>query len=255
MDSWRVLPVSLDKYLTENNFYKPGDHLFSGDSLSLLPNGITFRDRFTAAFMRYLVHANKTPEEAIAPFGRSWRHFQRYLTGGNQTPKMDVVVALASASGVPVEWIIGGPSRHDADTAKVFAEVQILEYRCGEADLDAVLVERAVMAQLPSSILHAVQLSAQSAKLVVVQGGDRTTTFRDGDMLLLDSSDNGRTVSPTEGVYLLKIGDAAYLQNVALTEGGLCLSDQGEYGGVYREYSDLNAIHVIGRAVWVGRSL
>jgi len=239
----------------DHNFFDTVNHFVSGATGSLPPKDITFRDRFTAAFLRYLRKVNKIPEEAIAPFGRSWRHFQRYLIGGDQTPKMDVVVALASASGVPVEWIIDGPSRVDGDPAKPLADLEILEFHCGNAAREGVVEAFGVRAQLPASILHAVELSPPSAKLVVVHGSGGTTAFRDGDLLLLDVNNEGRTLTQAGGVYLLKIADVAYLQSVVLSKDGLCLSDAGDYGGIYRECSDINAVEVIGRAVWIGRSL
>ena len=255
MDSWSILPVVFDKYLIDNSFYDAGNFLFSGEALPLPLNSITFRDRFTAAFLRYLKQTSRSPVEAMEPLGRSWRQFQRYLVGGDQTPKMGVVVALAAASGVPVEWIIGTSSRIVKELASALADVEIIVFHCAQSQQPAAFEELGLKARLPASILYSVRLEPHSARLVVVHGADTTTPFGDGDMLLLDVSDDGKAVLPEGGVYLLKSADAAYLQKIVPTANGICLSGEGEHSGIQWDISDSNAIEIIGHVVWIGRTL
>ena len=243
MDSWRKLPTILDSELIKIYFF---DFIkFSPGNLNRLPDmaGIEFRDRFTAAFLRYLVLMGCEPEMAVDALGRSWRQFQRYLVGGDQIPKTDVVKALAEASGVPIDWIVGGTKRAVGASPELLVELDVFDLELVKGTEKFNFTPRAGQAQFPADVIMAAGIDVKDAKLIVVKSDDNGNSLAHGDLLLLDTNQKAWGRHSEQMIDLL-VADA-----------------DGETTWLYRETGYVrisDATHsapltLIGRIGWIGR--
>jgi hypothetical protein len=250
MDRWRCLPTNFYNSLKKINFFEqPDDFLGRMPGLNELPES-DFRERFTAAFLRYLHSSSLEPEKAIIGFGRSWRQFQRYLVGGDQTPKTSVVAALAHASRVPLEWIVGSGSPLAIENGQLLIELEALDVHASDDAHRVHLEFRGTRLFFPRIVLKASGLKPEIAKLVIVHSSDTESGLHEGEMMLLDTSDEGKT-SPTPDLpYLFKHADRIYLQRLKRDPSGSYRLDP-----LGLELPDLKLVEVIGRVVWRGSTL
>src|SRR3546814_4575046 len=79
-------------------------------------------------------------------------------------------------------------------------------------------------------------------------------TLRDGDEVLVDSSDQGSRLR--DGIYVLRADDALVVKRVTIQPGGRLITISSD-NTAYPTWSDVDrsTIHVVGRVHWFGRSV
>lgn len=79
-------------------------------------------------------------------------------------------------------------------------------------------------------------------------------TLRDGDEVLVDSSDQGARLR--DGIYVLRADDALVVKRVTIQPGGKLITISSD-NAAYPTWSDVDrsTIHVVGRVIWFGRSV
>jgi len=249
LDSWKNLPNRLDNDLKNIDFFQIDQNLKSHSVRLPSPDQFEFRDRFTAAFIRFLGIKRIEPELAALDFKRSWRQFRRYLSGGDQIPKMDVVTALAGASNVPVDWILGTQWMPSDREQGDYIAMNIFEL------LGSKLTQWSGNVRLPKDFFNKVSICGDTAAIMLIKGSDAEPVFRDGDMVILEMGDQLASSVTRENIYLLNLNGNFYWQN------GLTHQDQSVS---YRtkpetkkdtESSNIFLNGVVGRAAWLARRL
>ena len=249
LDSWRNLPNRLDNDLKDMDFFQIDLSLKGHWSRLPSPGQFEFRDRFTAAFIRFLGIKRVEPELAALDFKRSWRQFRRYLSGGDQIPKMDVVTALSGASNVPIDWILGTqwvPSESEPDD---FITMKIFEH------LGSTLTQWSGNVRWPKDFFNKVGICLNTAAIILIKGSDAEPVFRDGDMVILEMGDQLAASTTRETVYLLNVDGNFYWRN-GLTHQDPAVSYRQKSEAVQETESPNVLLNgVVGRAAWLARRL
>lgn len=93
-----------------------------------------------------------------------------------------------------------------------------------------------------------------SLSIIHVHGESMEPTLRDGDEVLVDSSDQGSRLR--DGIYVLRADDALVVKRVTIQPGGKLITISSD-NAAYPTWSDVDrsTIHVVGRVIWFGRSV
>lgn len=93
-----------------------------------------------------------------------------------------------------------------------------------------------------------------SLSIIHVHGESMEPTLRDGDEVLVDSSDQGARLR--DGIYVLRADDALVVKRVTIQPGGKLITISSD-NAAYPTWSDVDrsTIHVVGRVIWFGRSV
>src|SRR3546814_17873581 len=79
-------------------------------------------------------------------------------------------------------------------------------------------------------------------------------TLRDGDEVLVDSSDQGSRLR--DGIYVLRADDAIVVKRVTIQPGGRLIQISSD-NTAYPPWYDVDRLqnHAVGRVIWYGRSV
>lgn len=93
-----------------------------------------------------------------------------------------------------------------------------------------------------------------SLSIIHVHGESMEPTLRDGDEVLVDSSDQGARLR--DGIYVLRADDALVVKRVTIQPCGKLITISSD-NAAYPTWSDVDrsTIHVVGRVIWFGRSV
>jgi hypothetical protein len=251
LDIWRVLPSSLDQALAKIRFFDAG---MAHARLEYLPDPelFDFRARFTAAFLRYLVVSQSEPETAVVLFQRSWRQFQRYLVGGDQTPKVAVVQQLAAAAHIPIDWIIGARPMGSVDVQAGMVILNIFDLIFDAFDGSATLSARPFKAHMPLDMVGVDPDRARSIALVLVKGVSSKTHIADGDSIVIDQSVPSHDVLSPGSLVLVQNPDNDCFDVIELSAHDV-LTGQDTVMISQRNGSKLKEWTMVGRVIWIGR--
>jgi hypothetical protein len=255
LDGWRNLPHDLSNSLENINFFASEfGTSFPAERLSDLDLG-DFRQRFTAAFLRYLMVSGEAPEIAIQAFGRSWRQFQRYLVGGDQKPKTDVVIALASLSGVPADWIMGVSRKPVSLVSDGLVVINRIDIWLDERD-NGVLppVEKGAI-QLPASVLAGSRTSGREMLALSIKSPGKVEFLKNLDLVLVDTSREGCQILPQWKPFFVSRGTKLSVTWLSEPSPGILLASSAPDAAVERNAIDPSTLSVIGRIEWIGQKL
>lgn len=94
-------------------------------------------------------------------------------------------------------------------------------------------------------------LNALKLRVITARGRSMEPTVRDGDILLVDTSEQARL---TEGIYVIDYGGESRCKRLMpLFDGGLKIcSDNPDYPPEEVKPGQVEQIRVVGRVIWVG---
>ncbi len=94
-------------------------------------------------------------------------------------------------------------------------------------------------------------LSAGKLRVITARGRSMEPTVRDGDILLVDTSEQIRL---TEGIYVIDYGGESRCKRLMpLFDGGLKIcSDNPDYPPEEVKAGQIDQVRVVGRVIWVG---
>jgi len=251
LDIWRALPASLDQALAKIRFFDAGLAHAKPEYLPD-PELFDFRARFTAAFLRYLVVSKSEPETAVILFQRSWRQFQRYLVGGDQTPKVAVVQQLAAAAHIPIDWIIGERSRGSVELQAGMVILNIFDLIFDAFAGSATLFLRPFKAHMPLDMVGVDPDRARSLALVLVKGLSSHSSIGDGDSIVIDQDVQRSDVFVPGSLVLVQNNETACFDVIELAAQDSVASH--DTVTISRRDGDRTKVwSVIGRVIWIGR--
>lgn len=191
----------------------------------------------------------------------------RVLNGGEM--KAGVLVAIAAAAGVRLEWLATGtgPMRADgagfAEEAAAFAaavprpapsdDVLISRYDArtaaglGTADSAGHIVEKVLFSA--DFIRNKLRRDPKNLALIECSGDSMEPALRDGDDLLVDTS----VTTPRSGpIYILRVGGALLAKRVQPRMDGtvMILSDNPRYPPETITPSEATPLDVVGEVLW-----
>lgn len=214
--------------------------------------------------LRSLVEAEGSQAKLAESAGISPAWLSELLKGGE--PSVPVLVALAKAGQVSVQWLATGqqapvPARLDDSKsgdlgARDFAFIPRLEVEASAGggslaaneDTDDVLAFR-------RDWLRRTGVNPNSARVLRARGDSMEPTIRDGDILLVDASID-RVID--EGIYVVVLAGLVLVKRLEVKRDGTVIlkSDNGARYGEERIPKDETAdLAVVGRVMWFGRAI
>ena len=158
---------------------------------------------------------------------------RQYLSGQSE-PTRPVLLAIARAADVSLEWLAAGQAATDV-LAKKYIYKETLAFEAGW-----------LQAEFPNSF--------ENLLLTQVKDESMEPTLKRGDLILVDTIDRDLD-SIDHGVYLLKLEDRILIKRLQYwSEKSIrVLSDNPSYEAFSIELSDNPAnLSIMGKVVWVG---
>ncbi|WP_126398278.1 XRE family transcriptional regulator [Blastochloris tepida] len=171
---------------------------------------------------------------------------------GPSLPSIEKALQLARACGVSVEWLFGGDSENSSDGKLV--NIPKADFRASAGPGSLVLSQDHGSLAMPRHILERLILRPEHALALIAEGNSMAQTIGDGDLLLIDRSDDGRRRPLASGsVYALTVDDEAFVKRIYREPGRLVL--HSDSGAPDIPVDDSRTVRIIGRVVWVGHAL
>ena len=181
---------------------------------------------------------------------------RRYVQGLNEPP-ISVVIHLAAAAGVRIEWLINGEGPKLAsstasanyETASDFVKVPVMDLALSAGVGALALAPEAPREFLTLPVVYLrghLGIAPEAAFAVSVVGDSMEKTLRDGDLAIVDSSCNA---VDRPGIYALRRGDDLFVKRVLRrTDGSLLLkADNPDYPEESLTPDRIGELQVIGR--------
>jgi phage repressor protein C with HTH and peptisase S24 domain len=189
---------------------------------------------------------------ARAELGKSETQLRRYETG-SEIP-FTVIATLAREAELPIEWLATGEPGDGEPTA--FLEdiaVQKLAFTASAGSGSLAIDDHAAKLPFPRSVLDRVNVKAANARVLEASGESMKSTINDGDLLLVDISDN--TIAEGK-VYVFSIGDEVFVKRLRRTGERIMVraDNQDLFPGEEPVPSGI-PFRVYGRVKWAGRNL
>lgn len=213
----------------------------------------SLNDRFRATFVRYAQLAHGDFEEAGKAFGRSWRHFKRYLKGGTNIPT-EVLAGLAQKSGVSLEWIVTGRGAGRADPD--IEPIRMLSIRPSAGGGSYISEENSQIVPMPRLLIAGLGLRADYARLLHAYGSSMSPTIEDGDWLLVATASIFKEDVHDGLIYVFTAGDRIHVKRLRHSpKGWIMMSDNTPTFPAEELIEPSEHFQVFGRVVWAGRRL
>ncbi len=235
------------------------------EQLLALPDGAPMPDWSNLSIGDRLAVARRLVSTGIIEevTGKSDSQLQRYEIA--PTIPLTSVAALAAETQIPVQWFVTGnamdrkaplvritPDAPQADPDDV--PVQKLAFKAAAGRGALILDELADHIRFPRAILDHVGVAPQNARLMEASGESMRDTISDGDLLLVDVSQNAQQV--VEGkIYVFAISNEAYVKRLRRAgERMIMISDNKELFPA-EDVPEQSSLQIFGRVRWTGRSL
>lgn len=161
---------------------------------------------------------------------------RQYLSG-NSEPTRPVLLAIAHAADVSLEWLAAGQAATDV-LAKKYIYKETLAFEAGW-----------LQAEFPKSF--------ENLLLTQVKDESMEPTLRAGDLILVDT--NSRDLEDIEhGVYMFKLDDRILIKRLQYHAGKTLrvLSDNSAYEAFSIEMTGKSSgLSIMGKVVWCGHKL
>lgn len=206
-----------------------------------------------------------SPAKLKLKLPRSIKQMGRYLKGADVP--WSVLVAVSSASGVPVDWIAGGrptfgPSEFDKwreslAPNEIPDEFAFLPRYSVDASAGPGLVVSAEDIEEAMAFrrdwLRRIGATVGASGLITARGDSMAPTIPDGSLMLVDTSDT----EPVDGcIYAITRDSTLLVKRVQRISGALKLiSDNPIYGAEEIPLRDLDGLRIAGRIRWIGRTV
>ena len=177
-------------------------------------------------------------------------------------PSAVSLLQIAKAKDRPVEWLITG---EDAAVERVIVAagpqvgddvVKIPRYATMLSAGNGQFADRADPLQpipfAPDFFGKKLGRSADGMVIVDAVGESMEPVIGDGDLVMIDTSDT----QPREAIFAVALGEELFVKRVARRAHGIdLLSENPHYPPMVLEGPDLEELQIIGRVVWIGRTL
>ncbi|MFN4017130.1 MAG: S24 family peptidase [Reyranella sp.] len=179
-------------------------------------------------------------------------------TSGSTIPPFDVLARLAISKGVRLEWLATGKGamlEGERDPALNAEYVFIPRYdvRASAGHGQPVLSEdfNGFLAFRQDWIRQRLRRSSSNLAVIEAYGDSMHPTISDGDVMLVDISENQVRGS---AIYVVLAGNDAVVKRVELRLDGSLLvkSDNPAYEPIILPRDDADELRVIGKVVWTG---
>ncbi|EON15243.1 MULTISPECIES: LexA family transcriptional regulator [Pandoraea] len=206
------------------------------------------------ARLRLLIERAGNASALVRQAGISPSGFQKYLGGAE--PSRRVLMALAEAGGVTLEWLITGRGAMEAAVRDSWPENHLTLlplYRGDDADcaVPQVMPEKLVQLAFCQEWLARHGYDPAHLATMRVEGNAMSPTFRTGDTLVVDR----QVASPADGeVYVLRDGGDLLIKRLQRQLGGMVslTSDNARYAPIQ---APLESLNIVGRVIWRGTLL
>ena len=183
------------------------------------------------------------------------------ILNGNR-PSAESVDRVALAKGVTLEWLVRG---EEAAVERVIVAagpqvrddvVGVPRYAATLSAGNGALHERAEQLSpipfAPDFFGKKLGRSADGMVIVDAVGESMEPVIGDGDLVMIDTSDT----QPREAIFAVALGEELFVKRVARRAHGIdLLSENPHYPPMVLEGPDLEELQIIGRVVWIGRTL
>ncbi len=206
------------------------------------------------ARLRWLAERAGNASALVRQAGISPSGFQKYLGGAE--PSRRVLIALAEAGGVTLEWLMTGRGPREAAVRDSWPENHLTLlplYRGDDADCAAPQASPEKLVQLAFCQEWLARHGFDPAHLATmrVEGNAMSPTFRAGDTLVVDR----QSTSVADGeVYVLRDGGGLLIKRLQRQLGGMVslTSDNAQYAPMQ---APLESLDIVGRVIWRGALL
>lgn len=216
--------------------------------------GTSFRDRLSSVVERV-----GSAAELARRSGISDRSIRGYIAGETE-PKADVVVRLAVAAGVSVEWLLTGEGEplvtgRGGAPREGYVHLPLYDVRAAAGGGRSVDEERVVnvLAFREDWIRSELRARPQDLSLIYVEGDSMEPLLRSGDIILVDHTD---TEARREGIYVMRLDGALVVKQVQRLPGAVLrlVSANPAYEPFTLRLEGLDeSAAIIGRVVWACR--
>ncbi len=179
---------------------------------------------------------------------------------GESDPSRLHLVGLSISTGVSLQWLATGegpmrPGEKQGETDDEFALVPLYDVEVS-AGHGAQIDQEQVKAQIAFRRDWLAQNGFNFNSLVslTARGDSMEPTLKDGDLLLVDTSQKDVV---EDGIYVLRLNNHLLAKRLQrLTDGTIIIkSDNPAYESETVPKDAAEALHVIGRVVWTGRKI
>ncbi|MEI9992628.1 MAG: S24 family peptidase [Rhizomicrobium sp.] len=195
--------------------------------------------------IRWLLDQFPNRVEAAEIAGVTPEHLASYIAG-RAKPPFELVARLAAAKNVSLDWLASGEGSRQAGEAEPDGFVSIPVARDADAGPDG--GEDAVL--FSAGFLHGLGAAdIDKLRIVVQRGAANEPVIRDGDLLLVDTSNDriardGLYVSLRDGRYFVRFVETAPNGTVTLK------SRNPEYGTQTLAPEEAEQLRIFGRVRW-----
>lgn len=204
--------------------------------------------------IRKLVDLFGTQNEAASIAGRSHDAIGNWITG-RTVPAFDALARMAHKKGVSLEWLASGKGAMTGDASPVGDFVYIPRYdvRAGAGSGQPVLSEEVggFLAFRQDWVRQRLRRNPATLAVIEAFGDSMTPTISDGDIMLVDMSENRVRGS---AIYVMLAGNDAVVKRVELKLDGSLLvkSDNPSYEPITFPRDEADDLRIIGKVVWTG---
>jgi len=214
---------------------------------------LTIGDRFAIALR--LIPA----EHWEQLLGKVEGHLRRYENGVDIP--LTVITALAAETEIPLDWFAYGkpidryPTLSCGQSEAGGHGIKKLAFKVSAGNGETVLDENASHVHFPGWLLQQYGISSHNARLMIGAGESMRPTINDGDLLLVDVSENAKQI--VEGkIYVFSVGEDAFVKRLRRVGSEvIMISDNREPAFADRAVPKHQPFQIYGRVKWAGRSL
>jgi phage repressor protein C with HTH and peptisase S24 domain len=202
--------------------------------------------------LRTLVGRAGSAKALATTAGLSASGFHKYLAGAEPTRK--VLIAIAQAAGVQLEWLLTGKGTMEAEPRESWPENHLTLLPLYGAEGDAAAAdqpEKLVQLAFCKEWLAKHGFKPEHLATIRVRGDSMAPTFRSGDTLVVDRQQT-RVVDGQ--IYVIQDQQQLFIKRLQRGLGGrvTLLSDNDRYPTLE---ADVDALSIAGTVVWHGALL
>lgn len=236
--------------LGEAAVFSPDESGFVSEPAGLnLPDGtkMSFGERF-----QFVLRSLSAVERE--KLGRSDKTLRGFT---DESVPLEIVLALAAATGVTPAWIIFGDGQQPMAINEDFSLVQKLDIRASAGGGAIAPYEESnggEVVAFRTDWLRRLGLNPRYARAIFAHGDSMEPTINSGDLLLVDESIN---TIVDHGIYVVVYQGMVVVKRVQLKRDGTLVlkSDNHRYETEEVPPSEIGQISVAGRVRWFGRTI
>jgi len=177
----------------------------------------------------------------------------KYLKGLGTSPRLDIAAHLARATGVTLEWLVWGQGDGPQGADMIRVPRYAVELAAGDGRWNEARQWVEDMPFTPEFFRRVLnRSSAQGLSILEARGDSMFPTIQDGAMVLVDEVQQ----RIADGVFAFVLDGDARLKRFRRSMTGLTIiSDNPAYPAEEIDTSQLSALQIIGKVLWVSQAL